>query len=225
MILDLLKKVNRIFTYFTFKRDRLRLIGLMKRGLKVGKNVYIFQDVEIDPGYPYLIEIEDNCRIGKNVLILAHDATTFKDLGITRLAPVRILEGSFIGQRAIILPGVTIGPRAMVAAGSVVNRSVPEGRAVAGNPARPYTTYTEILERVGSDVRNENVLDFKDIEKGALTEEEIKKKIEDTGVAFIKTVPSHDPFYINTDMEEIRHKAEEAFQEFTAMTAQKTKND
>jgi len=192
----------------------------MKRGLKVGKNVYIFQDVEIDPGYPHLIEIGDNCRIGKNVLILAHDATTFKDLGITRLAQVKILEGSFIGQRAIILPGVTIGPRAMVAAGSVVNRSVPEGRAVAGNPARPYTTYTEILERVGNDVNNENVFDFADIEKGVLSMETIKEKIEKAGVAFAKTVPSHDPFYVNTNMEEIRQKAEGAFKKFKEKTGQ-----
>jgi len=220
MIFNLLKKINRVLNYFSFKRDRLRLRSLMKRGLKVGKNVYIFQDVEIDPGYPHLIEIGDNCRIGKNVLILAHDATTFKDLGITRLAQVKILEGSFIGQRAIILPGVTIGPRAMVAAGSVVNRSVPEGRAVAGNPARPYTTYTEILERVGNDVNNENVFDFADIEKGVLSMETIKEKIEKAGVAFAKTVPSHDPFYVNTNMEEIRQKAEGAFKKFKEKTGQ-----
>mgnify|MGYP000930416790 CR=1 FL=1 len=220
MILSALRQMNRIFIYISFKRDRLRLQNLVNRGLRVGRNVYIFQDVEIDPGYPYLIEIGDNCRIGKNVLILAHDATTFKDLGITRLAPVKILDGSFIGQRAIILPGVTIGPRAMVAAGSVVNRNVPEGRAVAGNPARPYTTYAEILERVGSDVNNENVFDFADIEKGALSMETIKEKIEKAGVAFVKTVPSHDPFYVNTNMEEIRQKAEEAFKKFKEKTGQ-----
>ncbi len=197
----------------------------MRRGLKIGKNVYIFQDVEIDPGYPYLIEIGDNCRIGKNVLILAHDATTFKDLGITRLAPVRILEGSFIGQRSIILPGVTIGPRAMVAAGSVVNRSVPEGRAVAGNPARPYTTYTEILERVGSEAQEANIFDFGDIETGGLTADTIRERIDRYGIAFIKTVPSHDPFYVNTDMDEIRRKAEDDYTKFISFSKNKQKQD
>lgn len=197
----------------------------MRRGLKVGKNVYIFQDVEIDPGYPYLIEIGNNCRIGKNVLILAHDATTFKDLGITRLAPVRILEGSFIGQRAIILPGVTIGPRAMVAAGSVVNRSVPEGRAVAGNPARPYTTYTEILERVGSEAQEANIFDFGDIETGGLTADTIRERIDRYGIAFVKTVPRHDPFYVNTDMDEIRRKAEDDYTKFISFLKSKQKQD
>lgn len=214
MILNMLKIINRIFSYFAFKRDRLRLKGLMNRGLKIGKNVYIFQDVEIDPGYPYLIEIGDNCRIGKNVLILAHDATTFKDLGITRLAPVKILEGSFIGQRSIILPGVTIGPRSMVAAGSIVNRNVPEGRAVAGNPARPYTTYAEILERMGSAATDENILDFKDIEEGNLTADAIKERTEKCEIAFVRTVPNYDPFYVNTSMDEIRKNADDAYARF-----------
>ncbi len=190
----------------------------MNRGLKVGKNAYIFQDVEIDPGYPYLIEIGDNCRIGKNVLILAHDATTFKDLGITRLAPVKILEGSFIGQRSIILPGVTIGPRAMVAAGSVVNRSVPEGRAVAGNPARPYTTYKEILERVGSEATDENVLDIGDIESGILTADAMRERVGESGIAFVKTVPTYDPFYVNANMDEIRRDANDAFVRFKTLS-------
>jgi len=193
----------------------------MKRGLKVGRNVYIFQDVEIDLGYPYLIEIGDNCRIGKDVLILAHDATTFRELGITRLAPVKILEGSFIGQRSIILPGVTIGPRALVAAGSVVNRDVQEGRAVAGNPARPYTTFTEILGRVGNEASEDNIYDFRDIEKGTLSPEIIRENADKKGIAFVRTVPSHDPFYINTDMEKIRTNAEDAYKRFVAMSNKK----
>ena len=223
MILNALRKINRIFSYISFKRDRMRLQGLIRRGLKIGKNVYVFQDVEIDQGYPYLIEIGDNCRIGKNVLILAHDATTFKDLGITRLAPVKIMEGSFIGQRAIILPGVTIGPRAMVAAGAVVNRSVPEGRAVAGNPARPYTQYAEILERVGSEATDDNIFDFSEIEKGALTADTIKERTEEYGIAFVRTVPSHDPFYVNTDMDEIRHNANVSYARFKKLSGSRKK--
>jgi len=51
-------------------------------------------------------------------------------------APVRIGNGSWIGTRAIILPGVTIGSRCVVAAGAVVTRDVPDDSLVAGNPAR-----------------------------------------------------------------------------------------
>lgn len=57
-------------------------------------------------------------------------------------APVRIGAGSWIGARAVVLPGVTIGRRCMVAAGSVVTRDVPDDSLVAGNPARVVRTLT-----------------------------------------------------------------------------------
>ncbi len=51
-------------------------------------------------------------------------------------APVRIGDGSWLGARAMVLPGVTIGKRVVVAAGAVVTRDVPDDVLVAGNPAR-----------------------------------------------------------------------------------------
>jgi acetyltransferase-like isoleucine patch superfamily enzyme len=51
-------------------------------------------------------------------------------------APIRIGDGSWIGARAMILPGVTIGSRCLVAAGAVVSRDIPDDTLVAGNPAR-----------------------------------------------------------------------------------------
>ena len=51
-------------------------------------------------------------------------------------APIHIGNGTWIGARAIILPGVTIGSRCLVAAGAVVSKDVPDDTLVAGNPAR-----------------------------------------------------------------------------------------
>lgn len=51
-------------------------------------------------------------------------------------APVHIGDGTWVGARAMILPGVTIGKRVVVAAGAVVTRDVPDDVLVAGNPAR-----------------------------------------------------------------------------------------
>ena len=51
-------------------------------------------------------------------------------------APVHIGDGTWVGARAIILPGVTIGRRCVIAAGAVVSRDVPDDTLVAGNPAR-----------------------------------------------------------------------------------------
>ncbi len=57
-------------------------------------------------------------------------------------APVRIGDGTWIGARAMVLPGVTIGRRVLVAAGSVVTRDVPDDVLVAGNPARVVRALT-----------------------------------------------------------------------------------
>ena len=59
-----------------------------------------------------------------------------RNRGIERLLPVTIGEDCWIGGHVTILPGVTIGARSIVAAGSVVVDDVPEDVMVAGNPAR-----------------------------------------------------------------------------------------
>jgi len=213
LIVKLLKPIGALVSYIHYKTNRLRLAKLMDKGLKIGKNVYIMDDVEFDGEYPFLIEIGDNCRIGRGVRILTHDATTFRDLGVTRLAPVRILEGTFIGERTIILPGVTIGPRALIGAGSMVNRDIGEDKAAAGNPARPYGTFSDLLKKYRELASSGIVFNEEDVEKGVVTTREINTTLKDNPRAFIRGVPSKDPYYINTDMEELRRKAHQNYDE------------
>jgi len=53
-----------------------------------------------------------------------------------RTAPVTIGRNVWIGRGAVLLPGVTIGDHAVVAAGAIVTKDVPAAAVVAGNPAR-----------------------------------------------------------------------------------------
>jgi acetyltransferase-like isoleucine patch superfamily enzyme len=55
-------------------------------------------------------------------------------------APVVVEEGSFLGANVTVLPGVRVGARSFVAAGSVVTADVPPRTLVAGVPARPVRT-------------------------------------------------------------------------------------
>src|ERR1035441_3264696 len=108
LIIKLLKKIKRRYTWLHYK---IRLNNLIANGLSLGKNVTIMPEVFIDPRYPYLISIGNNCSISDGVVILAHDATTFKFTnGYTRLGKVDIKDNCYIGTNVIILPGVTIGP-------------------------------------------------------------------------------------------------------------------
>jgi acetyltransferase-like isoleucine patch superfamily enzyme len=216
LVLKLVKPIAAMVSYIHYKRDRLRLAKLIHKGLKIGKNVYIMDDVEFDGEYPFLIEIGDNCRIGRGVRILTHDATTFRDLGVTRLAPVRILEGTFIGERAIILPGVKIGPRALIGAGSMVNRDIGEDKAAAGNPARPYGTFSDLLAKYRQNAKSGTIFKEEDFEKGVVTAEKMILALRDLREVFICGVPSKDPYYINTDMNEIRANARQKYNELAS---------
>ena len=87
------------------------------------------------------ITIGDYCRIAKNVTILTsnHDYKTKTLLPVGEvdyIQDVWIEKCVWIGTRAIICPGVKIEEGAVVAAGSVVTKSVPKCAVVGGNPAK-----------------------------------------------------------------------------------------
>lgn len=83
----------------------------------------------------------DGCRIGDDVFI-GPNATFVNDRHPRskqypeNFLPVVIGNGASIGANATILGGITVGERAMVAAGAVVTRDVPPETVVVGNPAR-----------------------------------------------------------------------------------------
>ena len=89
------------------------------------------------------ITIGANCRIGPHTLVYDsdfHDLSPERRDASGRSAPIVIGENVWIGSRAIILKGVSIGRDAVIAAGSVVTKDVPNGSIVAGNPARQVGT-------------------------------------------------------------------------------------
>lgn len=78
--------------------------------------------------------IGDNCIIGPQVVIRDDDA--HEVIGGVRMAPIIIGDNVWVGMRAVILKGVTIGDGAIVAAGAVVTKDVKPRTIVGGNPAR-----------------------------------------------------------------------------------------
>ena len=110
--------------------NNLRVKFARAMGIKIGKNVYLGKYCIIDDTFPEFITIENNVVISFGSTITTHDASSNK------IGPVLIKEGAFIGTRSIILPGVTIGKKYKVGAGSIITRDVPTGKTVAGCPAK-----------------------------------------------------------------------------------------
>lgn len=84
------------------------------------------------------VTIGASCTLSWDVQVLDNDFHALTVDGVERpsVAPVRIGDRVWVGTRAVVLKGVTIGDGAVVAAGAVVTRDVPAGAVVAGVPAR-----------------------------------------------------------------------------------------
>lgn len=98
--------------------------------MKIGDETAIALMVMMDIMFPEKISIGKNSVIGYNTTILAHEYLVAE----YRLGEVIIGDEVMIGANTTILPGVIIGDRATVAAGSVVHKDVPAGAFVGGNP-------------------------------------------------------------------------------------------
>ncbi|RYY84969.1 MAG: sugar O-acetyltransferase [Chitinophagaceae bacterium] len=112
------------------------------KNTRIGKNVFInFDCVFLDLGG---ITIEDDVLIAPRVSILSesHPLDPFERQSLVP-RPVVVKKGAWIGAGATILPGVSIGENAVVAAGAVVSKDVPANTVVGGVPAKIIRTINE----------------------------------------------------------------------------------
>src|SRR5438552_9535712 len=111
----------------------------IQKGAKIGARCKIQSHTFICEG----VTIEDEVFVGHNVNFLNDRWPTAvnadgsaKQPSDWNLEPILVKRRAAIGSGAVILPGVTIGAKAIVGAGAVVTKDVPDGVIVAGNPAR-----------------------------------------------------------------------------------------
>jgi acetyltransferase-like isoleucine patch superfamily enzyme len=120
-------------------------------GVRLGKNVNFYG---MPPGMfstePWLITIGDNVHITAGCAFITHDGGTLilrkevPDLELT--ARITVGNDVYIGVRTLIMPGVTIGNRCIIGAGSIVTRSIPDNSVAAGVPARVIKSTDEYLK-------------------------------------------------------------------------------
>ena len=109
------------------------LSGACVSSMKIGRNVLINSNLlAMARGG---ITIEDDVMIAANVQLISNNHDPY-DLWVLPCKPVLIKESAWIGAGATILPGVCVGRHAVVGAGSVVTKDVPDYAVAVGNPAR-----------------------------------------------------------------------------------------
>jgi acetyltransferase-like isoleucine patch superfamily enzyme len=111
-----------------------------------GRHVHIGANTFVNRGCYFEgvgdLRIGADCQIGMGVMVLTSDHARANGRVSRQVVPkpVSIGNGCWIGARAVILPGVEIGPGSTVAAGAVVARDCVAGGVYGGVPARPLET-------------------------------------------------------------------------------------
>lgn len=118
-------------------------------GVKVGDNCSIIS--KNFGSEPYLIEIGNHVQITSGVRFCNHGAAWVfrqKDPTMDFFGKIKIGNNVYIGNNAIILPGVKIGNDVIIGAGSVVTKSIPNNSIVGGNPATIIGKVNEFEEKI-----------------------------------------------------------------------------
>lgn len=129
------KLINELFNNTLGENTRISppIFTILADKVKIGKNVIILNGFQCMSAGG--LTIEDNTMISLNCTIATNNHDMYDRYVIT-CKPVHIKRNVWIGVNVTILPGVTIGENAVVGAGAVVTKDVPDNAVVVGNPAR-----------------------------------------------------------------------------------------
>lgn len=182
MIKQILAKLYRSL----YPLDKVEMYKRM--GVKIGDNCNFQFDVVIDFSHYWHIKIGNNVTLAPRVHVLAHDASTFKHFGYTKIGKVEIGDNTFVGASATILPNVKIGKNCIIGAGSVVRKDVPDGMVAAGNPAKVIFTTEEYINKIKPEFESSPKFEEDYTLRGGVTktkQEEMNTLIND-GVGFVR---------------------------------------
>lgn len=119
--------------------------NLPKPKIRIGDNCYLGYHLSILAGAD--VTIDDWVLMASDILITTEshgmdpeNEVYYMDQPLT-VAPVHIKSGCWIGEKAVIMPGVTIGKKCIIGAGSIVTKDIPDYSIAVGNPAKVIKQY------------------------------------------------------------------------------------
>ncbi|MDR6878654.1 acyltransferase [Bacillus sp. 3255] len=159
--------------------EEIWLDDYIKMGMKVGGNCAIQPGVVFDYSHCWLIKIGNNVTIAPQAYLLAHDASTKSIINYTKLGSITIEDNVFIGARALIMPGVTIGKNSIIGAGSIVTKSIPADSVAVGNPAKVVATLQDYVNKTDILLGNSKKYDQRFTIKGKISDLDKDKMYRD----------------------------------------------
>lgn len=142
-ILDTLKIQRRRWIGSFHPESRIRRLALRSSGMKVGAGTHLSIGLVVIDAYTNNISIGERCSFGAYVTLMSAtgpDNSVLKDhpaiQNAIKTKPIVIGNDCWVGSGVIIMPGLTIGDRAVIGAGAVVTKDVADGEVVQGIPAR-----------------------------------------------------------------------------------------
>ena len=146
------KQLKRLRVALIFDgKKRTKYIVKHKIFKEVGEN--FFYQPRFIPSDPELIKFHNNVTVASGVTFvnhdLIHDVITNKTGEYCNYYSgcIEVMDNVFIGSNSTILPNTKIGPNAIIAAGSIVTKDVPENSIVAGVPAKIIGKFDEYVEK------------------------------------------------------------------------------
>lgn len=122
---------------------------LRRQGVKIGNNCSI--QTKYLGSEPYLVKIGNHVQITDGVKIYTHGGGwVFREKlpNFDSFGKVVIGNNVYIGNCALIMPGVIIGDNVIIGAGSIVTKSIPSNLVVAGNPAKIICRIEEYFNKI-----------------------------------------------------------------------------
>ena len=142
--------LSKIKTYLQCRTAKGYEQWLRNQGVVIGKNLRLFNhnSIRFDITTQGLIIIGDNVSITADVSILTHDfcSSVFRQKYNDYLpgrSKVVIGNNVYIGQKAMILRGVTIGDNVIIGAGAIVTKDIPSNVIAVGNPCKVLRKITK----------------------------------------------------------------------------------
>lgn len=149
----------------------IKIEDYRKIGISIGTGCHIYTELPTTRDC-FLLKIGNNVTISPKVVFLLHDSSIevpTKHSQTDLLGEINVLDNCFIGFGSIILPGVTVAEGTIIAAGTVVTKSVSKPyMVVGGNPAKYICSVNDFYEKNNSRCFNLNNMSFDDVKREVL---------------------------------------------------------